>query len=425
MDILKKIETFEFQTKPKLDKMYRYYKANQDILQTQKDKNKPNNKIANNYAKNIVNNTIGYYMSNSVKYITEDENLANEIELICNYNDDDFHNTSIAKDLSVYGIAYELMYLDVNKEIRYKKISATNTFVEYDNTLEENILYAIRYYDITDDDNQVTRYIEIYDDEFITYYTYKNSLMFVDKVQHFFNDNPINVYYNNEEKMGDFENIISLIDAYDKLQSESLNDFDVFADAYLALTNMNSTDSDDIAKLREDRVLLLGDGGAANWLTKDVNDTHIENLKNRLDKDIYKFSNTVNMSDENFANNSSGVAIKYKLMNFENRVSATERYFVKALQRRVELICNILNLKGSSYDFSSVSFAFSRNIPNDLNAISDVIIKLKGMVSIETLIAQLPFIEDVQAEMKRLDVENQKAFEENIAIFGQNQTTQE
>jgi len=46
---------------------------------------------------------------------------------------------------------------------------------------------------------------------------------------------PIAIFENNEDQMGDFEKVIDLIDAYDKMESDSLNDFEYFVDAYLAL----------------------------------------------------------------------------------------------------------------------------------------------------------------------------------------------
>lgn len=140
----------------------------------------------------------------------------------------------------------------------------------------------------------------------------------------------------------------------------------------------------------------------SSWVVKNVNDAYVENMKNRLDNDIYKFSLTVNMSDESFANNDSGVAIKYKLMLFENRIATTERYFTKALTRRWELICNMLNTLGSNYDFTAAEFTYTRNIPADLSSIAATVQQLAGIVSNETLLAQIPFVNNVAQEIERL-----------------------
>jgi len=75
----------------------------------------------------------------------------------------------------------------------------------------------------------------------------------------------------------------------------------------------------------------MDEGTSAEWLIKDTADAAIENVKSRLDNDIHKYSFCPNMSDENFASNASGVAIKFKTMGTENLVSTKERKFKKGL----------------------------------------------------------------------------------------------
>jgi SPP1 family phage portal protein len=82
---------------------------------------------------------------------------------------------------------------------------------------------------------------------------------------------PIATYKNNEELIGDFEPVLSLIDAYDTMESDTVNDFDYFVDAYLALYGFTA-DADDIVKMKENRVLLMDQGTAAEWLIKNTDD---------------------------------------------------------------------------------------------------------------------------------------------------------
>jgi hypothetical protein len=50
--------------------------------------------------------------------------------------------------------------------------------------------------------------------------------------------------------------------------------------------------------------------------------------------------------------------------------------------------------------------SFVRNIPVDNVVIADTISKLRGLVSDETLLEQLPFIVDIEQEKKRLEAQN-------------------
>jgi len=230
----------------------------------------------------------------------------------------------------------------------------------------------------------------------------------VETTPHYFGMVPIAIYKNNEEQLGDFETVISLIDAYDVMESDTVNDFDYFVDAYLALYGFTA-DPEDIAKMKENRVLLMDEGTSAEWLIKNANDTTTENMKVRLDKDIHKFAHCPDMSDENFAGNSSGVAIQFKTLGTENLVSIKERKFKKGLQQRFELIAQIQGLMGASFDWRAIDIVFRRNIPTNLSELAQMVSSLDGIVSNKTLLAQVPFVEDVKAEQEQLASEQEKS----------------
>ena len=210
-------------------------------------------------------------------------------------------------------------------------------------------------------------------------------------------------YDNNRDRQGDFEPVLSLIDAYNRLQSDSVNDFELFADSYLAISGMGAADEEDLSRIRRDRVILLDDGGEAKWLTKSVNDVYIENMKSRLAKDIYRFSGTVDMAEETLAGNTlSGVAIRYRLLNFENRVSVTEQYFRRSLLRRWRLIGRLLSHTGGGLDAQSVHVHFSRNLPGLPEEAANMAQKLTGILSRRTVLEGLPMVENAEEELRRI-----------------------
>lgn len=233
------------------------------------------------------------------------------------------------------------------------------------------------------------------------------NMILEEEIPHYFGMCPVVIFKNNEDETGDFEKVISLIDAYDKMESDSLNDFEYFCDAYLALIGFTA-DADDVKSMKENRVLLLDKDTDAKWLTKEEHDSTIENMKIRIDKDIHKFSKCPNLSDEDFASNASGVAIKYKMVGTENLVSVKERKFKKGLQRRLELISILQDKKYSTFDWRAIDIIFTRNLPTNDTEIANMVNTLSSIVSTETLLAQLPFVENVQDEMERIDKEKEK-----------------
>lgn len=397
---------------PRLQKLEDYYLAKNEILKRQMaDPSKPNNKISNPYANYITDTLTGYFMGEPVTYSSLDEKALEELNLIFEYNDEADENVELARSCSIYGVGYEMMYVDEEGSVRFKRLDAKECIPIYDDTIENDLLYVIRYYldkDIITD--KTFMYIEIISRTDVSRYKANDTganMELIESRPHYFGIVPIAIYKNNETETGDFENVISLIDAYDKLESDSLNDFEYFCDAYLALIGFTA-DTEDVAKMKQNRVILLDKDTDAKWLIKDEQDSTVENLKIRIDKDIHKFSKCPNLSDENFAANASGVAIKYKLVGTENLISVKERKFKKGLQRRLELISLIQGVKLAGFDWRAIDITFTRNLPSNDTEIAEMVNKLSNVVSKETLLAQIPFVEDVQAELDKLDKEQEK-----------------
>ena len=370
------------------------------------DITKPNNKTANPYASYITDTLVGYFMGEPVSYNAEDKNLLQEINMIFEYNDEADENAELAKDASIFGVAFEELYFsEDDKMIRFKRLDPKEIIPIYDKTIEENLIAVIRYYEDYDFVEDKKSYIiEIIDDVEITRYRTNDtfsSFALLENYPHYFGMVPVAIYENNEDQMGDFEKVIDLIDAYDKMESDSLNDFEYFVDAYLALYGFTA-DAEDIQEMKQNRVLLMDEDTRAEWLVKDENDATTENMKNRLDNDIHKFAKCPNLSDEEFASNASGVAIKFKLLGTENLTSIKERKFKKGLQQRLELISMINGLVRTGFDWRAIDIIFTRNIPSNDTDIANMVNTLSGIVSDETLLAQIPFVEDVEAELKRI-----------------------
>lgn len=402
----------ESNVRPRLRKLKEYYKSNHEIKKRViSDTTKPNNKLINPYGNYITDMFVGYFVGEPIIYKSNDKDALKSLQMIFTYNDEQDHNSELAKNCSIYGRAYELLYHDSSKSVRFKSIDPECVIMIYDDTLEEELLYAIRYYpSYSLDRDDYDSIIEVYSESNVKVYhgrSIKEGIELINEYEHFFGLVPIVEYKNNEDLIGDFELVVSLIDAYDKLESDSQNDFEYFCDAYLALYGMDA-DEDDTKKMKQNRVLVLENGTKAEWLIKDVNDTQIENLKSRIDADIHKFAKCPALTDENFSANASGVAIKYKLTGMENVTSIKERKFKRGIQRRIELISYILSKKmNDSFDWRAIEIVFTRNLPANNTEVADMINKLRGMVSNETLISQLSFIEDVAVEKEKIAKESE------------------
>lgn len=385
----------KFEQKKDVSKLFRYYRGEQDILYRRYKKTFPANRLVNAFSSYITNVNVGYFLGTPVRYNSLDEDFVQELQDIFIYNDEQDENIVLARFASIGGTAFEIVYLDEDSNVRFNEVSPENMVMIYDNKIQPEPEYAIRKWQY-----QGKQFMEVYTkNEIIRYEGGKE----VDRQEHFFGDVPVIEFPNNDDRQGDFEKVLTLIDAYDNAQSNIANDFEYFSDAYLVLKNLSGTRPEDIEKMREDRALLIDNDGDAKWLLKDVQDSAHENYKTRLQEDIHRFSQTPNLTDESFAGNSSGVALSYKLLGLEWNCAIKERKFKRGLQRRIELICNIMNLKGKNWDWREIGIQFTRNLPqNELEAVQ-IVNMLKGIISDQTLMSIVPYVDDPHEELERIE----------------------
>lgn len=405
---------------PRYEKLQNYYEGETDILERKKlDINKPNNKIVSPYPSYVVDLLQGMFVGNPVSYTSDKKEYMNDIQEIFNNNDEQDENSELSKMAGIKGKSYEIVFTDEDGEIGFNEVNADDMIIVYDKNIKPNMILAIRLYndgDILSDRNieYATTYTK---DEIIEYVNEGQGFKETSKREHYFNQIPVIEFLNNDEYIGDFERAIPNIDAYEKTQSDSSNDFEEFTDAFLVLAGMSGTTPEDAAKLKEDRILLLeAEGQNAYWLTKEINDAALENYKGRLNNDIHKICKVPDMSDEKFAGNSSGVALEHKLLALEQVLSGKERKFKRGLQKRLELITEILNKFDKGYDYTDIDITFTRNKPVNLVEMVGVAEKLLGITSLSTVLSVIPVVDDVNKELEKIAKEKETYRNEDIDL---------
>jgi SPP1 family phage portal protein len=235
----------------------------------------------------------------------------------------------------------------------------------------------------------------------------------VNQQMNVFGDIPVIEFMENSIRCGSFEKAISIVDAIESILSSTINEIEYFDNAYLHLkgvvgnlAELDSFDGDPFEDMKNNRTLItLGDGDA-KFLTKNINDTYIQNTLERLTDDYHKLTKTPALNDENFGN-VSGVSLKYKLFNLEKDVARKESKWHKSIQKMLKLITIYHNIKSLNYDWRDIKVTFVRALPHNEAETADIISKLIGVVSQKTLLSQLEFIDDPEYEMNQLKTESQ------------------
>lgn len=418
------IKEHRHEVEARLNKLNDYYEGTHKILdRTFKNKNVPNNKIICNHAEYITDLIVGYVFGVPISYSGEGADILNT-----NFTeiDEDSHNNELALDLSIFGRAYELIYTNTDEQPRIElaALSPLNTFLVVDTSVKEKPMFAVYYYPNITLENTIKNYtVEVYTEAEVLIYEVPtlnsecSTVKEIDIEEHYFNGIPIIEYTNNKKARGDFEGVIALIDAYNKLQSDRVNDKEQLVDAFLVLIGQNLGDTkDDVSEtvkyLLEQKILELDEGGDAKWLIKSLNEDQVEVLKKSLKDDIHEFSKVPCLTDENFVGNSSGVAMKYKLLGFEQLGRIKERYFKKGLRKRLKLIENFEGTRANNIKSSDIDISMKRSLPVDNELLAKIANETEGFLSWETRIKNYDPEIDIEEERKRLDEEIRKNEEE-------------
>jgi SPP1 family phage portal protein len=316
---------------------------------------------------------------------------------VLKYNDYQAEDADFLLQALIYGTACELMYLDSSSQVRFKLINPTQCFGVYDDSLAGDLLYFVRIYKANEWDNSNWYNVDVYTDTLIKHYRMNGTngaVTYINELPHYFSQCPANIFNLPDEK-SIYDCILSLQDAANELISSEIDDYSAFCDAYLVLQGVDA-DAEDIAAMRANRAASIPADATMYYLTKNANDAQVENILKRIHDSIYRIAQCPDFSSESFVGGvSSGIAIRYRLTGMETRAAKVCAEMKKALQRRVEIIAGIASLKLGEEIFRDIEIDFKRNIPEDLTATVNMINSLHGLVSDSTLLAQLPFITDV------------------------------
>ena len=420
-----------------LKKNMAYYQGKHKILEDAKRENR----LVCNHAKDISDTASSYFIGNPVTYKSDADikDLTDSLET-AGADETDGDN---GLDLSIYGLAYEYVYVKENENnLLTKNLSPENTFMVKDDSIEENELFAVYYYVRKDDSGTgPEHYIAT-----VLTPNYKYELDIQNNevpqlttelpVPHYLGEIPIIEYLNNKLAIGDFELQIPLIDAYNALMSDRITDKEQFIDAILAIYGTLLSDEEEPGTEEEDqnikkakerlkkyKVLEMPDTAKAEYLTRTFDESGVEILKKAIEQDIHKFSHIPCMSDESFGGNVSGVAMEFKLLGMENITKIKTRYYRKGLRKRIRIFCNYLALHGKSVDPAGITMTFTRALPKNLLEISQIVANLWGKVSTKTLLSQVPFVDDVDEELKALDEETEENLKRQQEVFGMQENT--
>ena len=434
-EIKKLIEKHQSELVENIEKLQNYYLGKHSINSEEGDSSTP--QTVCNHAKDITDTAAGYFLGSPIswKAVGDDVNDEEFKKLT-----DAFDNAEVADTdqdnalmLSITGRAYEYVYADEEEpELKTMSLDPLSTFIVCDESIEHRELFAVYYYYKKNDvaQNEDTKlYIKVFtDSEILDYVLKSNEDVKPEKTSHNMGYIPVLQYKNNKFCIGDFEQQIGLIDAYNTLTSDRVQDKEQFIDSILVLYGaLLGEDSDSseqaMEQLKKKKLLELDTDAKAEYLTRTLDEGGMEILRRALKEDIYTFSHVPNLTDEKFAGNSSGVAMEFKLLGLEMLTKIKERWYRKTLRKRLKIFLHFYGIKEMKLEEANVEAKFSRGLPKNVAELAGIVNALSGKVSQATLLSQIPFVENPLEEIEAVKQENEEAIKQQQELFAAQSNT--
>ena len=404
-------------------KLEAYYRNDNAINRAVKADGKANHKVAHPFAHQLVSTFVGYVASEPVQFDIDNEQVKEQLDDFMKYNDFDRVFTKIVTDSCIYGVGSMTTFIDAKGLVRFASVDPKELIVIVNNDVLEDVHTVIRHWQCDSNDGRTVRYVEVYDSTTVRKFYMEEEELVGQEImeEHFFGDVPFTLFYANAEQMSIFERIIPLVDAYDLLESETLNLVSDLSEAILLIAGVE-LDGDMIKQVNQMRLLNVSDTNENNvdvrYITKDAPTN--EETKQRIHDDIFSLSMIPDVNSKDFGEALSGTALKLRLASMEFLAGLMEGYAKLGLRRLVELWCNVNSLMGgvnTDEVVKNLNIRMTRNtVSNEAEEISNAI-QLSSLVSKETVLGLLQsFIPDVQVELERLDEER----EANVSFMQDN-----
>lgn len=412
-NVTKWVTFFKNNILPERARLGAYYDGENQIIKQGAVKNRPNYSINVNMAKYIIDVATAYTFGVPIQYTTDNDTEKAVLEKLkyilknCNDNEVDFQQGG---DMATFGISYQLILAmqgtgKIEDRIRIKYLNPLQTFYVVDNTILENPVCAIYMYDYIENSQQKTR-VYVYDNENL--YIFNGSGGLISNLEgiepHNMGGIPIIQCLNNDDAFSDISGITDLLDSLSLVVSNNTDDLQSIANAILCATG-GTLNEEQINAINEYKTANLPVGAKMEWVVKNLNPQATQQQIDYLLDFIFQISQVPDLTDDAFGGNQSGVAMQYKLWGLNQLwVTKTTKY-EKALYQRLKILLHLLQYQYESNVslLDNITITFSKNLPTDYTNIIDAVVKLKGIVADETILKQIPFVEDVEAEMQKIN----------------------
>lgn len=413
---------------PEYVEMKKYYEAEHRILNPDNFDTRDTGgmRVPINWISTFIGQEISYGLNKPVTYVSKSGDLQLEKDIASalehfNLN----HDQKIMREVEIYSRCFVLYYFNKRSELCERILNPTNAIAYFDDDgdIERFIYFYNKPFDTLDNviDNEIPdyKYYNVYYPDG-TIEIYRNGVLLKDKTDiHPFKCMPVS-FCEIEKAETIYKKCGVLNDAYNELVSNQQCLISEFKNAYITMCDAGVSDDStkEMKKGLKDKnagiIFYPHKDAKPEWLIKNINDAAIQNQFNILEGNLYAQSGHINFN-EKLSSNISGVALQSRLTGLDQRVNMVLNAVFNVFYDRVKFICMAISIKKNvKYDYTDIKITANIDIPVDSLTRANEVAILNDIISHQTQLERIPFVENVQVELERIRKEQREAMSLNV-----------
>ncbi len=432
-----------------------YYSGKQDILKRkrtvigkdgllQEVENLPNNKLIDNQYGKMVDQKNNYLLGKPLTFDTDDTKYEAALRKVFNKS---FHRTlrNVGEDSLNGGIGWLYIYYDESGEFKFKRFEPYECLPFWQDAEHTVLDCLVRVYEVEAYEGMTLKNIEkveIYTDSGIERYELTSGGTLIDDVQfpssdYMVFDNgsgeqesynwgkiPVIPFKYNSKEIPLIRKVKSLQDAINTVLSDFENNMQ--EDSRNTILVIKNYDGQNLAEFRHNLATfgavkvktIDGAEGAVDALQVEVNSENykvlLEILKNSLIENAMGFD----AKDDRMTGTPNQMNIQSMYSDIDLDANGTETEYQASFEQLLWFVnAHLVNTGQGNFNTSEVDVIFNRDMMFNETEVMTMLYQGGVQISNETLLGQVPFIDDVKKELDRVKAEKQEAIDEYATAF--------
>lgn len=423
-----------------------YYRGKHDILHKKRTAigengelitldNLPNSRIVDNQFRKMVDQKANYLVGQPFVIRSDNQAFVDALQPFLMTKQFSRLIKAVTRDALCCGIGWLYPYYDDNGSLTFRRLRPYEVIPLWADEEHTRLDAAIRVYDMTEyvgNTEKVVHRVEVYDDTGIHYFTLDGGnltpiepfhapyIMAGDQAYNW-EHIPLVAFKCDAEETPLLTRCRSMQDGLNEIESQWQDQMQ--EDPRNTIMVLVNYDGENLGEFRRNlatygAVKVRSDssgGGDVRTLQIEVNAENYQTLVQQFKKAIIENCMGYDAKDDRLGSNANEMNIKSMYSDIELDTNGMETEYQAAFEELIWFItCHIANVGGGDFENEQYELIFNRDILiSESSAIADCKNSM-GVISNETIVANHPWVDDVQGELDRLAAEK----EENLDLYG-------